>query len=427
MDGQAEGPKGRTTISFDHESKEHANNWPAEFRELRQKCPVAWTDAHGGYWLASNYKNVVEMAQDNATYSSLKTFDPATMHVEGGITIPPTPIPRGLPVESDRPEWDGFRKYINRMFAPKAAEARRKDVCDYVTMLIDRVIETGKMDFVYDLTGPGPAITTMALVGLPLSEWRQFADPLHEMVYTPKTDAHYLEVIKTVDWIFKRIVEEVAVRRKMPREELLKRDDLLSYFVAEPIDGRYLTDGEIMSYANNIITGGVDTTTALTTHTLVYLHDHPEEKKRLMENPDLLPIAREEFIRYFAPIHGLARNITRDVEVEGQHLCKGERVLLAWSAANRDPDVFEEPEKIKLDRFPNRHIGFGAGIHRCVGSFYARIMFEEMIKQVLTRLPDYKVDLSKAEHYTSVGIINGWVNMPATFPPGPKVGTGLKF
>jgi cytochrome P450 len=106
---------------------------------------------------------------------------------------------------------------------------------------------------------------------------------------------------------------------------------------------------------------------------------------------------------------------------------KGDRVLLAWSSANRDPEIFENPENIVLDRYPNRHIAFGAGPHRCIGSFLARVMFEEMVTQVFARLPEYTIDVTRAKRYPSVGTINGWVDMPVTFKSGLKIGTDLKL
>src|SRR3546814_7343751 len=123
-------------VDFDHESESHAQNWPAEFRELRGKCPVAWTEKHGGYWVATRYKDIVAMAQDSVTFSSFKTFDQTSGAVSGGITIPTTPIPRGVPVEADRPEWDGFRTFINRKSAAKAAEERLENVRRYATALL---------------------------------------------------------------------------------------------------------------------------------------------------------------------------------------------------------------------------------------------------------------------------------------------------
>ena len=135
---------------------------------MRQQCPVAWSDQLGGFWVATRYKDVIAMAQDGDTFSAFKTFDPATQIATGGITIPPGLVPRGLPVESDRPEWDSYRGFINRRFAPKAAEARRADMRRYATMLLDEVIERGEMDLVRDLTSPVPAMSTMDLMGLPL-------------------------------------------------------------------------------------------------------------------------------------------------------------------------------------------------------------------------------------------------------------------
>jgi len=186
-----------------------------------------------------------------------------------------------------------------------------------------------------------------------------------------------------------------------------------------------VTEEEMLSFCNNIITGGVDTTTALTTHALVYLNEHPEDYRRLQEDPTLLPVAREEFVRFFTPIHGLARNVSRDVEMDGAKMEKGDRVYLAWSAANRDPEVFTDPETVDIARFPNRHIAFGAGMHRCIGSFMARVMFEEMMHVVMARIPDYRTHPDRARRYTSVGTINGWVDMPTSFTPGPKIETGL--
>lgn len=403
-------------IAFDHESPEHAKAWVEEFREMRERCPVAWTERHGGYWVATSYDAVVEMARDPATFSSQKTFDPGTGTGTGGITIPFTPIPRGLPVEADPPEWNGFRNFINRRFAPKAVENYREDARQFATALLNRVIETGEMDLVNDFTGPVPAMVTMKMMGLPLSEWREFADPLHAMVFTPKEAPEYPDVIAGVDWIFKRCGEEFLRYKGLPEE-----DNLLSYFAHQSVDGRMLDIGEVLSMSNNIITGGVDTTTALTSHALAYLADHPDAKAKLMADPSLVPFAREEFLRIFTPIHCLARNVKQDVSIAGQDLAEGDRVMLAWAAANRDPAVFENPDDVIFDRASNRHLAFGSGIHRCIGSSFARMMFEEMISQMFARIPEWEIDYANARRYRSVGTINGWETMPIRFRPGPKV------
>lgn len=409
-------------IDFDHESPEHAANWQDEFRRLRERCPVAWTGRHGGFWLATSYEAVTEMARDPAAFSSAKTFDPQSGTGTGGITIPFTPITRGLPVESDPPEWNAMRGYINRRFAPKAVEGFRNDARTFATALLNRVIETGEMDLVNDFTGPVPAMVTMKLMGLPLGEWREFADPLHTMVFTPKEAPEYPQVIAGVEWIFRRCAEEFLRYKALPEE-----DNLLSYFAHQPVEGRMLEVEDVLALSNNIIIGGVDTTTALTSHALEYLANHPEAKARLMADPSLVPFAREEFLRIFTPIHCLARNVKQDVTVAGQDLAPGDRVMLAWAAANRDPAVFENPDEVVFDRASNRHLAFGSGIHRCIGSSFARMMFEEMIAQIFARIPEWEVDYAGARRYRSVGTINGWETMPIRFAAGPKIPCELEI
>lgn len=409
-------------IDFDHESEVHAQTWPEEFAQMRDRCPIAWTERHGGFWVATRYEAVVAMARDAKLFSSEKTFDAGTGSGTGGITIPFTPIPRGLPVEADQPEWNSYRGFINRKFAPKAVEGFRADARRFATALLNRVIEDGEMDIVNDFTGPMPAMVTMQLMGLPLKEWRQFADPLHTMVFTPKEAPEYPQVIAGVQWIFQRCAEEFQRYQQEP-----ERDNLLSYFAHNDIDGRKLTLDEVLSLSNNIIIGGVDTTTALTTHALTYLHDNPAAKLELMQDRAMLPFAREEFLRYFTPIHCLARNVTQDTRFDGVDMAQGDRVLLAWAAANRDPQAFPEPEKIDFHRTANRHVAFGSGIHRCIGSSFARMMFEEMMVQMFDRIPEFQIDYAQARRYRSVGTINGWEALPVRFPSGPQVACDLSL
>ncbi len=404
-------------IAFDHESPAYAANWADEYRTIRESaCPIAWSGAHGGYFVPSRYRDIVAIAQDSQTFSSAKHVDVATGEVTGGVLIPTIPFPTAYPIETDRPVWDAYRNFINRRFAPKAAEARRDFARAHASLLLDQVIETGAIDFVADLTGPLPAIVTMDLMGLPLADWRDFAEPLHEIVYTPKESPEFVAVAARFQAMFDRCLVELERYRNLPPE-----DNLLSLFAHAPFEGRRLTDDEVLGYCNNILAGGVDTTTALTTNVLAYLWRNPNEKRRLIDDPMLLPTAREEFVRFFAPQHAVARNCTRDTEVGGIPIAAGDRVYMPWGAGNRDPEIFDDPDRIDLARFPNRHIGFGAGAHRCVGSFIARAMFEEMIKAVLTRIPEYVIDLDSARRYRSIGTINGWMNMPATFAPGMRL------
>jgi cytochrome P450 len=158
---------------------------------------------------------------------------------------------------------------------------------------------------------------------------------------------------------------------------------------------------------------------------LWWLEEHPEQRQRLIDEPALMEHATEEFLRVFTPVPALARTATTDVELGGQQLCEGDRVLMSFAAANRDPAVFDEPDEAKLDRFPNPHTSFGLGIHRCIGSNLARSWFQLMLRGVLDRMPDYTIDRGAARRNHSIGIINGFINMPATFTPSEPRGVAL--
>lgn len=410
---------GRPVIDFDHEGREHAEHWAEEFHELQNRCPMAWTERHGGFWVATKYEDILAITRDPATFSSEKAFDPQTGEVSGGLAIPPVPNPRSIPIEVDPPLWEKYRKLINPRLGPGAVRKQQGDAQHFAAALMDKFIEKGECDIVLDFTNPLPALVTMKFFGLPLHEYEMFANPLHEVYSLPRHTQEFLDAVKGLDWMRQRLYEEIALRRSEPK------DDFIGYLVDAKLDEAPLDDEVIQEICFNVMAGGVDTTTALTSNVLLYLDEHPEDRRRLAENPDMLPVACEEFVRYFSPIHGFARNVRREVMVGGQTMKPGERVFLAYSAANRDESIFECPEKIDIGRFPNRHMGFGAGIHRCVGSFLARIMFEAMMREVLSRLPDYRVDRGTSVHYQSIAAINGWSKMPVRFTPGSRVGADL--
>jgi cytochrome P450 len=155
--------------------------------------------------------------------------------------------------------------------------------------------------------------------------------------------------------------------------------------------------------------------------TLVHLSRHPEQRRQLLEDPELLPRAVEEFLRAFSPTQALARTVAEDVEFRGCALRKGDRALLAWSSANRDPAQFEHPDDVDIARWPNRHTAFGMGIHRCAGAHLGRAMARELIGQIIRRMPDYVVDLEGLQTYAHQGVNAGFQRIPATFTPGPRL------
>jgi cytochrome P450 len=187
-----------------------------------------------------------------------------------------------------------------------------------------------------------------------------------------------------------------------------------------------MTDDEIYSMDELLISGGVGTTASLVGQALVWLSQNPTERQRMFDDPELLEnTALEEFLRVFSPTQALARTVTKDVELRGCSLRKGDRLLVSRASANRDPDQFPEPDTVDLTRWPNRHAAFGIGIHRCAGLHLARAMSRAIIGQVLERMPDYVVDVSGLERFPDQGVNVGWKTIPTRFTPGPRRGPRL--
>ena len=176
-----------------------------------------------------------------------------------------------------------------------------------------------------------------------------------------------------------------------------------------------MSDADAVNVLFAIVAGGVDTTTALIANSLFWLSAHPDVRRRLIDDPDLRPSAREEFLRVFSPAPATARTATGTVQVGAQDLERGERLLLSWAAANRDPAVFEDPDRVDVTRDARPHVAFGFGPHRCIGAPLARATFDTVLDGVLDTIGDYVVDVVAAARYPRVGAVNGWERLPARF------------
>jgi cytochrome P450 len=204
------------------------------------------------------------------------------------------------------------------------------------------------------------------------------------------------------------------------------RPGMINALAQAEINGKTPPDMELLGVVGLLIGGGFDTTTALTAHALEWLSEHPDERARLSAERDaLLDSATEEFLRFYTPAPGDGRTISADCEIAGTRFKEGERLWLSWAMSNRDPSVFENPNEIELARTGNRHHSFGLGIHRCIGSNLARMVFKRMLVAVLDRMPDFHCDPATAVHYQTIGVIQGMRHLPATFTPGPHLGDGL--
>ena len=200
----------------------------------------------------------------------------------------------------------------------------------------------------------------------------------------------------------------------------------MSFIAHYEADGVKIAPDDAEAVVLLTIGGGVDTTTSVTSAALLHLSRHPADRRRLVAEPDLLDSAIEEFLRVYPPARTHARTAVRDTELGGCPVAKGDRVLLSEVSANHDESAFPDADRFVIDRFPNRHVAFGLGIHRCPGSHLARAQFKEMLRQVLERMPDYTVRDADVVEYTNWSAIGGWARLPATFTPGRRIGPRIE-
>ncbi|MFI2336716.1 cytochrome P450 [Nocardia rhamnosiphila] len=412
----------RPRYRFDRHTPEYRERFSAITREMHEKCPVAWTDTYDGHWVAAGNREVFELAR--CPYVSNDRDYKNERRGYLGITIPfaPTPMPiRNGILEMDDPEHRLFRAVLNPYLSPSAVNRWLPFIDEVVRACLDDKIETGHIDFVDDLANIVPAVVTLGMLGIPLEKWVVYNEPSHAVVYTPP-DSPDMERVQGLNMAMGLdLLASLHEIRENPRP------GLVDALVRMDIDGEKPEDIDLLGILGLLIGGGFDTTTALTAHSLEWLSEHPEERETLSRERDvLLNSATEEFLRFFTPAPGDGRTISKDCEIAGQEFREGERLWLSWAMANRDPSVFPDPDTVVLDRKGNRHVSFGLGIHRCIGSNLARLVFKRMLVAVLDRMPDYRCDSDGAMHYDTIGVIQGMRKLPAIFTSGPRQGPGLE-
>ncbi|MCW1384890.1 cytochrome P450 [Novosphingobium sp. KCTC 2891] len=403
---------------FDPADVDYAG-WRERFPDLQKQCPVFKSTGQNGYWVAAGYPELTEMMRDWETFSSAKHWEKEGDVPTGGNVVPPVPARAFIPVETDPPKWKKYRFLLNPFFAPKAAKSYTGVVTEVATALIDRVIEKGEVDITRDFTNPLTALSTLRILGINYSEdeWRRWSLPFHQLAYARGTE-EFGQCLADLEWIRQQLSAAVDLNWAEQQPGLFG-----TLCHANTAEGK-LSKQELIDIGMMVLVGGVGTTTALFSNTMIYLSQDLEARQRLIDEPELLDKAKEEFVRYFSPINSQARTVTHDTEVCGASMKAGEQVLMALGAANRDERVFPDADTVILDRMPNPHVGFGAGIHRCLGSFLARVFFEVMFREVMTRMPDIMVDEARVRRFPSATSVNGLISVPATFTPGHKVGSG---
>lgn len=402
----------RPEISLDVHGVEFRDTNYATYDDLRSRCPVAWSTESGGFWVLTDYESVFDATRDDDLFTST----PGTnIPFRAGDTT------AGLaailpPIHTDPPLTGAMRSLVTRFLSPARAEAMIPQIRVIADELIDEFVEAGTADLVRQLTTPLPARVILRLLGWSEEPWPEWVRVVHTFIHG---DEYGLSRREATERVTELIFGELGRRDGAPA------DDLVGSILHGQVDGRPLGVEEQFGYLLLLIFGGMDTTSGLTGNSLLRMIENPSLRQRLIERPDLMRQATEEFLRHGSPTQGLARTVSRDTDWRGVRLAEGDRVLLLWAAANRDPAVFDDPAALDLERTPNRHLAFGVGQHRCLGSNHARVMFRVMIEQILRRLPDFAL-AGEPVRFGDASAVYALKELPVRFTPGPRVFPGEK-
>jgi cytochrome P450 len=369
--------------------------------DLRQRCPIAHTDRRLSTWLPTTYADVTEIAHDIDHFSSLEV---AVIPFTGEEPEEPL-LPYGLPpISADPPLHTWTRRLLLPWFSHRRVDAYEDLTRDLCTGLIDAFIDTGRADAASNYAQQIPVRVIARILGVPESLSDTFTGWVRDVLEFADDEERRM---RGMEGLFTYFIAEIAERRKDPG------DDLLSELLTTVIDGQPLEESVALGAAALVLIAGVDTTWSAIGSSLWHLATHAEDRKRLVEDPDLMPTAIEELLRAYSPVT-MARIVTKDVEFKGCPMKAGDRVLMNFPSANRDPEGFERPDEVILDRQHNRHVAFGSGIHRCAGSNLARMELRVALEEWLRRIPDFRLE-EGAEVTWAGGQVRGPRVLPVVF------------
>jgi cytochrome P450 len=388
----------------------------AVYEELRAQCPVVWSTEHGGFWVLTGYDPTFDATRDDDLFTSTPgTNIPIDPETDGTNVAAISP-----PIHTDPPLTGAMRKLTLPFLSPKQARDAEPAILEIVTEHIDQFIESGEADLVNQLSTPLPARIILRMLGFDETRWPEWVSYVHGIIHDNHDDPTGLSRAEAADKVGHAILTEMG--QYFADGSTAGYTEMTAAILGGEVLGRELTVEEKFGYLLLLLFGGMDTTSGLTGNTLVKLSRQPELKQQLIDHPEIMPTAVEEFLRHGTPTQGLARTVSRDAEFHGRQLRKGDRALLLWAAANRDPAVFDDPLELDLRRGANRHLAFGVGQHRCLGSNLARSMFRIMLEQILARLPDFEMVDDEPKVFTDAFAVYAPRELKVRFTPGPRIG-----
>ncbi len=373
-----------------------ASAWGADahdrMRRLREEAPIYWAP-RSDLFVVSKYEDIVEISKDPELFCS------------GQGIRPRLPIRQAL-IDEDDPKHCQLRRTINRGFTPRMVKRLEETFGQITREAIDAVASRGHCDFVQSIAVPLPLILIAEMIGIPKEDHGRFHQWSDAMMRgegnwdKPEILARAAQAAQEYAEYIKEIIE---ARRRQPREDLVSAlvaaDDagLIGEFDVESIEGTGADSEEFLELANDelvmvlvtLMVAGNETTRNALSGSMEVLIRHPEIRDRLAAHPEWMPDAVEELLRFVSPVHSFARTATRPTVLRGQKIEEGQKVLMLYPSGNRDEEVFDAPDELRIDRRP-QHLAFGIGHHFCLGANLARMELRVALRELLRRLPDMR-------------------------------------
>jgi hypothetical protein len=396
------GPVSDWATDFDHTADEWAKNPYPIIEDLRQRCPIAHTDRYGGAWLPTRHDDVAAVAYDTERFTSRSI-------VMGNFRPPReiAPIGGAPPISSDPPFHHGARRLLLPAFAPQVIARLEPGARAYCDELLDALEGRDVVDAAAEYAQHIPVRVIADMLGFPQEDadlFRGFVHDVLEGVNEP-IESRFANMQGLFGYLMDQINDHVAN----------PRDDLTSFLIEAEMDGRKLDASHVVGTLVLLLLAGIDTTWSAIGASLWHLAKTPADRERLVAEPELLPTAMEELLRAYAPVT-MARLVKEDMDWNGCPMQADDWILLSFPAANRDPEVFDDADRVVIDREVNRHAAFGLGIHRCLGSHLARMELRVALEAWLARFPRFSLADPAAVTW-SPGQVRGPRRLPIAIAP----------
>ena len=378
--------------------------YPA-FAWMRANAPV-YHDQANGIWGVTKHRDIKDISKNPIDFSNA-----------GGIRPDMGALP--MMIDMDAPLHHERRRLVSAGFTPVRVRAMEENIAHVCDFIIDQICEAGTGDLVHDIAAPLPLIVIGELLGIgpeDRPDLLRWSDDLMRGQGTE--DPVLLEKMITAFAEYTVYMSEVIESRRSTGKD----DDLVGILVHAGQDGAGLDDDSLIHETLLILIGGDETTRHVVSGGIEALMANPDQIARLVDDRSLVPSAVEEMLRWVTPIKNMARQTTRDIEIRGVTIPEGEKLLLLYPSANRDEEIFEDPDRFDITRSPNDHIAFGFGTHFCLGNQLARLELRVMLNRLLDRLPDLHRSEAGPLDYRDANFVSGLESLPISFTPSPSLG-----